>query len=200
MAIKNNQHSIHEFLELPHRVWHLEFESNDFGASLASLLELPLKIYEKDNKRIFWSFIKEFLSQCSISFILREYTSDENMHNNIELALIGYWENKQMAIPLWILKDILIGFEIISSEEFSFLDSEPLKWNPSQQSSGLQGKFPQTKGTKIIVFDDEIFKESKIFFKINKGEISVSEHFNELEFFHRIAQTIIPELDELEEE
>ncbi len=199
MVIKDNQQSIHDFLELPHRAWFLEFEISDFGASLSSILELPHKMYKKDNKRIFWSFIKEFLSQCSISFILRKYTSTNNIHNNIELALIGYWEKIQMAIPLWILNELLLGFEIISAEEYSILDSEPLRWDFLGQYK--QYKISSQNSQSYFVFlDDELFKDNKMFFKINNGKISISEYFNELEFFERIAQTIIPELDDFHEE
>ncbi|MFX0085007.1 MAG: hypothetical protein ACFFAU_04970 [Candidatus Hodarchaeota archaeon] len=199
MVIKDNQQSIHDFLELPHRAWLLEFEINDFGASLSSILELPQKIYKKDNKRIFWSFIKEFLSQCSISFILRKYTSPKNIHDNIELALIGYWEKIQMAIPLWILNDLLLGFEIISTEEYCILDSEPLKWDFLGQYKQYRISSQNSQST-FVFSDDELFKDNKMFFKISDSKISISEYFNELEFFERIAQTIIPELDEFHEE
>ena len=121
--LKNqSSQSIHDYMDFPHRIWTVEFEISDFGASLTSLLELPLQIYILDSKSFFWSFMKQFLQNCQISFILRKYDSADDC---IELALIGFWETKQIAIPLWILNENLLGFEIITLN-FTILDSETL--------------------------------------------------------------------------
>jgi hypothetical protein len=141
--------------------------------------------------------MKQFIQNCEISFILRKYNSSEE--ECIELALIGLWENQQIAIPLWILNEKLLGFEIILPSKFSILDSEPLIWNsPSLRSN--QTNFSQISEEKVTILAEDIFKNDKIFFKIYRNEISISEHYNEVDFFERIASIIIPELDEIEEE
>ncbi len=199
MDNQSNQLSIHDYLDLPHRTWFVEFEISDFGASLPSILELPPKIYELDKKMIFWSFLKEFLLKCKIGFILRKYTSHTDTHEDIELALLGGWENKQIAIPLWILQDVLLGFEVITPKTFLVLDSEPLKWNSpvlNKQSRCIS----QNKQCNLEMYDSDLFQNRKLNFKINRGRISLSEHYNELEFFERIAQTLIPELHETPDE
>ena len=81
-------------------------------------------------KENFWAFLRLFLQNCKISFILRPFYLKKSNPDRVELALLGCWENKQFAIPLWIMKDLLLGFEIISSDNFIILDSEPLNWSP----------------------------------------------------------------------
>ncbi len=186
--------SIHDYLDFPHRIWTVEFDISDFGASLTSLLELPLQIYSMDCKTFFWSFMKQFLQNCQISFILRKYDSVDEC---IELALIGFWENQQIAIPLWILNENLLGFEIITLN-FTILDSETLFWNSPSLSSN-QSMLSLINNEKEVILAEDIFENNKIYFKISNAEITLSD-FNELEFFERIAQTIIPELDENEKE
>jgi len=199
MENQSNQLSIHDYLDLPHKTWFVEFEISDFGASLPLILELPPKIYEQDNKMIFWSFSKEFLLKCKIGFILRKYTSHNDFHEDIELALIGGWENNQIAIPLWILHDVLLGFEVITANTYLVLDSESLQWN-SPYSDRQSECDSQNKQCNVEMYDSELFQNRKLNFKINNGRISLSEHYNELEFFERIAQAVIPELDESTDE
>lgn len=196
---QSKQQSIHEYLDLPHRAWNVEFEISDFGASLVSLLELPRKIVEMDKKTIFWSFLKRFLQGCEISFILRNYNSNDTNHESIELALIGYWETQQIAIPLWILNDLLLGFEIISTEKFIVLDSEPLNWKSSLPTS-IQTSISHTTEKETLIITEKTFLNDKIYFQIKYSDITISEHFDEIQFFDRIAQTIIPELDGNEED
>ena len=128
---KLKQLSIHEYLGLGHQAkkWFLEFEVGDFGASITNLLELPLNIYETRRKSFFLAFISSFLQKCEISFILRKLNLRDSKFDRIELALLGYWEKRQYAIPLWIMKDLLLGFEVIPNEYFEILDSEPLTWS-----------------------------------------------------------------------
>ena len=124
------QQSINDYLDLRHRIWFVELEIGDFGASVANLLELPQEIYDLRIKENFWAFLRLFLQNCEISFIFRPFYLNNSNPDRVELALLGYWENKQFAIPLWIMKDLLLGFEIISSDNFIILDSEPFNWSP----------------------------------------------------------------------
>jgi hypothetical protein len=41
-----------------------------------------------------------------------------------------------------------------------------------------------------------LFNEKKIFFQINRGEISIVNNFCELDLFRRISQTEIPTSDD----
>ena len=121
----SNVQSIHNYLDLFHRPWYVEFGCEDFGASLSSLLELPISIYNHQAKGFFLKFLDIFLRKCSISFILRNPSTS----CYIDLALTGFWNMKEIAIPLWILDDTLIGFETIQEEgQFTVLDSFPLYW------------------------------------------------------------------------
>ncbi|MCK4847917.1 MAG: hypothetical protein KAT16_02720, partial [Candidatus Heimdallarchaeota archaeon] len=94
--------SIHNYLDLHHRPWFVELEVKDFGASISSLLDLPISVYNTQAKDFFLAFIDEFLKKCSISFVLRDI-------GHIDLAITGYWKMKRIAIPLWIMNDTLIG-------------------------------------------------------------------------------------------
>ena len=73
--------------------------------------------------------MNSFLQKCAISFILRKPNLEDSKFDRIELALLGYWEKRQYAIPLWIMKDLLLGFDVISDDHFEILDSEPLTWS-----------------------------------------------------------------------
>ncbi|MFX0205935.1 MAG: hypothetical protein ACFFDT_08100 [Candidatus Hodarchaeota archaeon] len=189
------QQSINDYLDLTNKVWLVEFEVTDFGASLSKILELPLTIYKENVKAHFWAFLKVFLQKCEIGFILKQSIIKSSNLGTINLALIGYWEEKQYAIPLWILKDILLGFEIIASDSFLILDSEPHYWSqPILISNKIK---PIDENSSLILFSEDIFIGQKIYFKLDKGQIFVSDYFNELEFFKRIAQTEIPDLDEI---
>ena len=193
-----HQRSINNYLNLSYRTWIIELEIGDFGASIANLLELPLKIYESNAKAHFWTFLQIFLRKCEIGFILKQSKGRFSSSDTINLALIGYWEDKRYAIPLWFLNELLLGFEIIHTDECSILDSEPLSCNLetnfyTNEISKLD-KIPE-----ILLFEDDLFQGKKIFLKINKGNISVSEYFDELGFLERIAQTEIPEIDKLKD-
>ncbi|MFX0014773.1 MAG: hypothetical protein ACFFB2_00765 [Promethearchaeota archaeon] len=194
---KFKQHSIHDYLELGTRVWILEFEIGDFGASIAKLFELPQEIYDSRKKSFFWTFIKSFLQTCEIGFIIRQSNPRNSEYDTIELTLLGYWETKRYAIPLWILKDLLLGFEVISVDYFQILDSEPLIWNHRNfLTIDWNYSLKNTEPTRIV-YDDELFQGQKIYFKLEGNHIKISRYFNEVEFFDRIARTIIPEIDEL---
>lgn len=172
----------------------MEFESNDFGASLTSILELPPPIYALNKKMHFWAFMQCFLEACEISFIFHQYEQNEQLKNSIELALIGSWNYKKYAIPLWILNDTLLGFEIISSKEYIILDSEPLNWN-LQINPDKTHVCSELNNYNVIVLEDNLFHKQKMCLKINSGEIFVSEFYNELELFERIALTEFSNLD-----
>jgi len=188
------QNSIYDYLDLPHRTWCVEFESNDFGVSLTSILELPPSIYALNKKMHFWVFMQRFLEACEISFIFHQYEQNEPIKDSIELALIGSWNYKQYAIPLWILNDTLLGFEIISSEDYIILDSEPLTWN-LQINPDKTHVYSELNNYKIIVLEDNLFHKQKMCLKIKWREIFVSEFYNELKLFERIAQTEFSNLD-----
>lgn len=189
------QQSINDYLDLTNKVWLVEFEATDFGASLSKILELPLTIYKKNVKTHFWAFLKVFLQKCEIGFILKQSINDNPGLGTINLALIGYWEEKQYAIPLWILKDILLGFEIIKSNSFLILDSRTHTWAQSILISNNNKSIDEN--SSLILLNEDFFIGQKIYLKLDKGQIFVSDYFNELEFFKRIAQTEIPNLDEI---
>ena len=196
MKKNSDQQSIHEYLGLGHRAWYVEFEIGDFKTSLTDLLEIPLIIFEKQAKEIFWSFLQLFLQKSEISFIHRQPCPNDLRSERIDLALLGYWENRQFAIPLWIMNDLLLGFEIIPSRDFNVLDSEPLMWS-QQVSKGRKDVNPAFNNELGYIFlNDGIFQGQKIYFKLEGGQIVVSKYYDELKFFQRIAQTGIPELDE----
>lgn len=194
------QLSIHDYLGLGYqaKVWFLEFEVGDFGASITNLLELPQEIYETRKKTFFLAFLNSFLQRCEISFILRKPNLVDSKFDQIELALLGYWEKRHYAIPLWIIKDLLLGFEVIPNEQFEILDSEPLTWSqgkiePKNQKDLCLGD------SNLVILNDEFFQDQKIYFKLEGSTINVSRYFNELEFFDRIARAKIPEIDELDD-
>lgn len=197
---KNSQQSIYEYLNLNHQAWFLEFEVGDFGASITNLLELPQKIYETRRKTFFLAFMCSFLQKCEISFILRKPNLDDSKFDRIDLALLGYWEKRQYAIPLWIMKDLLLGFEVIPDEHFEILDSEPLTWSQGITATKNQrNSSPLAVSNLVILNDDDFFQGQKIYFKLEGSNINVSRYFNELEFFDRIARAKIPEIDELDD-
>ena len=192
--MKNNQKSIHEYLDLSHRAWFLEFEMRDFGPSVIKLLELPQEIYQTRQKAFFLAFLNSFLQRCAISFILRKSNLKDSEFDRIELALLGYWEGRQYAIPLWILKDLLLGFDIIADSYFEILDSEPLAW-----SQGKNDAVNQRIPTELAFLTDDFFQGEKVYFKLEGSSISVTRYFNELELLDRIARAKIPEIDEVED-
>ena len=199
MRHRMNQVSINNFLDLGHSAWFVEFEIGDFGASIANLLELPQKIFDQRAKTYFWAFLQLFLQNCEISFILRP--SDPNISNpeRIELALLGYWNENQLAIPLWITKNLLMGFEIITEDDYVILDSEPIIWS-TRVSQEKWRTNSRNSNRDFIYLTDDIFQGQKIYLKIEKGQIVVSNYFNELEFFSRIAMTSLPQLDKLQDD
>ncbi|MHA2244295.1 MAG: hypothetical protein ACXADY_04960 [Candidatus Hodarchaeales archaeon] len=198
MKKQQNQESINDYLDLRHQIWFVEFEIGDFGASVANLLELPQEIYDLRIKENFWAFLRLFLQKCEISFILRPSYLNKSNPDRVELALLGYWENKQFAIPLWIMKDLLLGFEIISLDNFIILDSKSLNWSPpvSLENNKI---YSQYKNLDLVFLSDDIFQGQKIFFKLEKSQINVSKYFDEYKFFNRISNTHLPKSDELED-
>lgn len=193
---ESNQKSIHEYLDLSHRAWFLEFEMRDFGPSVTKFLELPQEIYQTRQKAFFLAFMNSFLQKCAISFILRKPNLEDSKFDRIELALLGYWERRQYAIPLWIMREILLGFDVISDNYFEILDSEPLTW--SQGKIDNQKISVLTESTLAFLTDD-FFQGQKIYFKLEGSYISVSRYFNELELLDRIARAKIPEIDEVDD-
>ncbi|MFX1516954.1 MAG: hypothetical protein ACFFC6_11625 [Promethearchaeota archaeon] len=193
--MKKNQKSIHEYLDLSHRAWFCEFSLPDFGPSVTKLLELPQEIYQTRQKVFFLAFMNSFLQRCAISFILRKYNLEDSKFDRIELALLGYWEERQYAIPLWILKDLLLGFDVIADYYFEILDSEPLTW-PQRKNDNQ--KISLTESSLAFLTDD-FFQGEKVYFKLEGSSISVTRYFNELELLDRIARAKIPEIDEVED-
>ncbi|UCG89538.1 MAG: hypothetical protein JSU57_03435 [Candidatus Heimdallarchaeota archaeon] len=195
------QLSIHEYLDLGNHAkkWFLEFEVGDFGASITKLLELPQKIYDTRRKTFFLAFISSFFQRCEVSFILRKPNLFDSNFDRIDLALLGYWEKRQYAIPLWIMNDLLLGFEVISNEYFEILDSEPLTWFHGILSAKNQKNSSPITEANLVMLSDDFFQGQKIYFKLEGSTINVSRYFNELEFFDRIARAKIPEIDELDE-
>ncbi len=178
--------SIRDYLNLDLNPWLVEFDVLDFSASLSSLFELPLPVYMIQAKEFFWKFIASFFSTCSIAFIQRIH------QDMVDLALLGHWNNEQLAIPLWIMNDTLIGFEILSYRNYSVIDSSLLKFKPS---------FHQTHNKSHkkdhYVMDNELFNGNRLYLKIINNSLLISDynHIDDLAFFERIASTIIPELD-----
>jgi len=163
----------------------------DFGASISSLLQLPISVYTNQAKDFFLAFIDSVLRECSISFILRDL-------GHIDLAITGFWKMKEIAIPLWIMNDTLIGFEIISGEgHYQILDSFPLHWeNPvTPHTSKIVTRF---ETTEKFVLDDDIFCGDTIYLKIDRENIIIAniKPFDDLKFFERIASAVIPEIDD----
>ncbi len=199
MKNKLRQQSINDYLGLRHRAWFVEFEIGDFGASIANLFELPKGIYETRAKTFFWDFLKVFLLKSDIGFILRHPNPNDSNFDIVDLALIGCWDNKQFAIPLWIMKDLLLGFEVISAENFTILDSEPLNWSQTISVDSNKNNSSDDEKLDLFILSDDFFQGQKIYFKLEGGRIVVSKYFNELEFFDRIAKTTIPEIDEFKD-
>lgn len=179
-------YSIHDYLNLDIYSWIVEFDVRDFGASISTLFELPLPIYLAQARDFFWTFISQFTKSCSIAFILR------NNQDAVDLALIGTWNSQNIAIPLWIMHDTLIGFEIITSFDFSVLDSLSLKFE------SVLGQISREDMSKSLCsLDSDSSKRSTFHFRISDGIIHISEHPQDYEsvFFERIASTAIPEID-----
>ncbi|MFW9905907.1 MAG: hypothetical protein ACFFFH_16415 [Candidatus Thorarchaeota archaeon] len=197
---KMKQFSIHDYLGLGYqaKTWFLEFDVGDFKAPIAKLLQLPQEIYQSRKKTFFLAFMNSFLQTCEVSFILRKPRLDDPKIDRIELALLGSWEGRQHAIPLWILKDLLLGFEVISSEQYEILDSEPLTWLQQKTTTSKQ-KISLSLDPNLIILDDDFFQGEKIYFKLEDNTITISRYFNEMEFFDRIARASIPEIDELDD-
>ncbi|MFX0123126.1 MAG: hypothetical protein ACFFAE_05770 [Candidatus Hodarchaeota archaeon] len=194
-----NQQSIHEYLDLSHRAWFLEFDIRDFRASISDLLEFPQEIYETRIKTFFLTFISSFLQRCEIGFIHRKLNLSDSEFDSIDLALIGYWEKSQHAIPLWIMKDLLLGFEVIPNEHFEILDSEPLTWSQGISVTKNQRNASSLPESNLAIVNDDFFQGQKTYFKLEGNTINLSRYFNELEFFDRIARAKIPEIDELDD-
>ena len=187
------QHSIQDYLKLTDQSWVVEFEIFDFGASLTSFLELPPIIYAMNPKAHFWAFMRSFLMNCEIGFIQRPIRASSDDY--IEMALVGWCNKEQVAIPLWILHERLLGFEVISFPEFDILDSLPLNWiTKTLPDQSDQLFIPTTR--EEIMFQDDIFMKHKLFLRIVKKNIFLSTEIDEHEFFQRIAETDIPELDD----
>ncbi|MHA1541753.1 MAG: hypothetical protein ACTSQH_02110 [Candidatus Hodarchaeales archaeon] len=190
----SNVQSIHKYLNLFHRPWYVEFSCEDFGASLSSLLELPISIFNDQEKDFFLGFLNTFLEKCSISFILR----DPSNLGHIDLALTGFWNMKKIAIPLWILNETLVGFEIIQDEShYQILDSFPLYWK-TPVSHQTTGGYTRSETNEKIVLDTDIFCGNTIYLKIKQKNIMISNinPQDDLQFFKRIASAVIPEIDD----
>ncbi len=192
---KKTNVTIQDYLELFDKAWMVEFDVNDFGASLSALLELPIQIYSSQAHDFFLKFIDELLRSASISFVKRKLKISDKM--NIELALVGNWNNIQLAIPLWILNDVLFGFEIISEEEYEILDSFQLKWIYSDFCRNRQQRISD-KEICFSTLSNSLFNKNTIYFGIHHSTISIANHnfSSELAFFERIANTFIPEIDD----
>jgi hypothetical protein len=183
-------YSIHDYLNLDIYSWFVEFDVRDFGASLSSLLELPLPIYLSQARDFFWKFLSKFAVNCSIAFILR------NDQDSVDLALLGIWDDRQLAIPLWIVNDTLIGFEIITSLDFSVLDSSPLKFeSPFDQFTTIR------LHEEFYTLNSDVSISSVLHFRISDNCIHLSDYQQDydLAFFEKIASTSIPELDKTDD-
>ena len=194
MKHKNTNITIQDYLELFHKSWMVEFDVSDFGASLSALFELPLQIYASQAKDFFLRFINELLRKASISFIQRK--SKITAKNSINLALVGYWNQAQFAIPLWILDDVLFGFEILSEQNYKILDSFRLEYL-SFDSSIINQYDVLDKEIYFSSLSNSLFNKNTIYFEIHQASISIANNLysSELAFFERIANTIIPEID-----
>lgn len=190
--MKDKQDSIQEFLDLNHKIWIVEFDSTDFISSLPQILEIPSKIFRQKAIEYLWTFLQKFLQNLAIAFILRsDDSTKDNLASQVDLALIGYWNNKYYGIPLWIMQDLLLGFEIIEEEKFIILDKESLFFIDS--SNDYKTSFNDNE--TLIIVEENIFKKQKMFLEINNKNILITEYFNEIDFFERIASTVIPEID-----
>ncbi|MHA1976692.1 MAG: hypothetical protein ACW98F_03275 [Candidatus Hodarchaeales archaeon] len=178
--------SIRDYLKLELHSWMVEFDACDFGASLSALFELPHSVYLSQAKDFFWKFLTHFFEECSISFIRRIH------QNTVDLALLGLWKDQKLAIPLWIMNDTLIGFEILTSAHYRVLDSFSLNFN-----SPFNSISHDKNNKKLIDLDNEVYYGDTLYFKIINDSLLLSDHqqINELAFFERIASTIIPEID-----
>ena len=201
-----DQYSITDYLALGHRKWYIEMDTSDFGASVARILDIPIEIYNLNRKIHFWAFINDFLKNSAISFIFRESIQPNGIADHyIELALIGTWEGREFAIPLWIMEDLLlIGFEVLQDLEFSIIDANPLRWYTSPFSKASHLKIHKDIPEYVILSQD-IFLGDKIYLILetvnNACQLTITtDFFRELELFDRITQIDIPELDELEED
>ena len=192
--------SIQEYLQLYQRAWFVEFDVSDFGASLSTLFELPRSIYHSQAKAFFRTFIDEFLQNSTINFVLKNDRT-VTQEPRIDLAIIGHWENKEFAIPLWIMNDILIGFEIIPADQYYILDTSPLEWK-SPYLPNQRIFISDSDNEETYVLDSELFQENILYLKIARGSIFISDFNQEtaLKFFERIASTVIPEIDETNQE
>jgi hypothetical protein len=188
MSNQLNQQSVTNYLNLGHRIWFVELEKADFRTIITKILEIPQEIYDSKKTECFWAFLKPFLQTCEIGFIRRSSPT------RIELALLGYWQNKQYTIPLWMIRDLLLGFEIISTKDFTILDSEPLSWSPFVKSRDLN----QGEKVEFLIQEEDLLYGNKIFLKIENSQINVSEYSSAFNFFNRIAQTDFP--DQVNEE
>ena len=183
--------SIHNYLELLHRQWYVELDVRDFRASISSLLQLPIPVYDNQARDFFLTFLNNLLLKCSICFIQRET-------GHIDLALIGNWNTQQLAIPLWIINDELMGFDFLPiNEKYEILDSFPLIWkNPIEEITTN----PQTRTikTESFVIDNDLFISNTVNLRIEMNSIVIANTnpIDELKFFERIASTIIPEIDD----
>ena len=190
--MKNRQESIQEFLDLNQKIWIVEFDAVDFKSTLPQLFEIPESIFHQNAIEYLWTFLQEFLQNSSIAFILRSGCSvKDNLASQVDLALVGYWDNYNYAIPLWTLQDLLLGFEIIEKKNFVILDEEPLLFIDRLNKNQLSFKDNKT----YIIFEENVFRKEKIFLEINNKNIFITEYFNELDFFERVARTSIPEID-----
>ncbi|MHA1214730.1 MAG: hypothetical protein ACTSPG_05500 [Candidatus Hodarchaeales archaeon] len=196
MKKNTRQVSINEFLNLNNRSWIIELDAQDFTSTLSKLMDIPLEIYKQNLKAFFLQFLRYFLQEASIAFILRHYEGDKiTSEPHIDLAITGHWEKKNIAIPLWIMRDLLMGFEVLKNEDFSIIDSEILT---NQSFYGEINTLNPSNHNIMVVLEDEIFQGSKLCLEINNGDIYFSKYFNDTLFLERIANTTIPELDEPE--
>jgi len=179
--------SIRDYLNLDVHSWMVEFDASDFGRHLSTLFELPLPIYLSQAGDFFWKFLTHYFQDCAISFIQKIH------QESVNLALLGHWNNRQLAIPLWIMNDTLIGFEILSSEKYSVIDSFPLNFE-----SAFDQITPNTKSNNYYALDNELYHGNVLYLKIINDSIILSDYqqIDELAFFERIASTMIPEIDE----
>ncbi|MHA1941915.1 MAG: hypothetical protein ACW97P_09330 [Candidatus Hodarchaeales archaeon] len=189
-------HSIQDYLKLFHKAWMVEFDVRDFGASVSTLYELPLQIYASQAQDFFLVFINIFLNNASISFIQKKGSIIEPNKINIDLAIVGYWNNEQYAIPLWILEETLFGFEIISGDNYEIRDSFQLEWTSFNSHLSCQ-HWVSDEEIQFSTLSNSLFNKNAIYFEINKSKISIANHqySSELAFFEKIANTMIPEID-----
>ena len=99
------------------------------------------------------------------------------------------------------MNDILIGFEIISSDFYHILDSSPLQWHSPYLFDQGSNTFTNDSDD-VYVINSNIFTGTNLYIKIAYGNIFIS-NFNqedEINFFERIASTVIPEIDEFNQE